>query len=156
LLNAKGEVIGVNTAIRADAQGLGFAIPIQTAQHVAQILFAKGKIDHPYLGIHMVTLTPEIKQQLVVNQELPLKITADRGVLIVQVAENSPAAKAGLTPGDVIFSVGEVTVETASDVQEQVEMSQIGQPLALEILRQDQRQTLEIRPAPFPKNSSPE
>jgi S1-C subfamily serine protease len=152
LLNAKGEVIGVNTAIRADAQGLGFAIPIQTAQHVAQTLFAKGNIDHPFLGIHMVTLTPEIKQQLQGTQELALNITADQGVLIIQVSENSPADQAGLKTGDVILSVGGVAVETATDVQEQVETSQIGQPLPLEILRQDRRQNIEVRPAPFPKN----
>jgi S1-C subfamily serine protease len=152
LLNAKGEVIGVNTAIRAEAQGLGFAIPIQTAQHVAQTLFNKGNIEHPYLGIQMVTLTPEIKKQLQNTQELALKITADQGILIVQVSENSPAAKAGLTAGDVILGVGGVTVKTATDVQEQVEVSQIGQPLALDILRQDKRQQIEVRPAPFPKN----
>ena len=152
LLNAKGEVIGVNTAIRADAQGLGFAIPIQTAQHVAQTLFAKGNIDHPYLGVHMVTLTPDVKKQLESRQELPLKITADQGILIVQVSENSPAAQAGLQAGDVILAVGNVEVSTATEVQEQVEMSRIGQPLPLEILRQNQRRTIDVRPAPFPKN----
>ena len=100
----------------------------------------------------MVTLTPEIKKQLQNTQELALNITADQGILIIQVSENSPAAKAGLTAGDVILSVGGVTVETATEVQEQVEISQIGQPLALYILRQDKRQKIEVRPAPFPKN----
>ncbi|MEB3228436.1 MAG: HhoA/HhoB/HtrA family serine endopeptidase [Synechocystis sp.] len=152
LLNAKGEVIGVNTAIRADAQGLGFAIPIQTAQHVAQTLFAEGTIDHPYLGIHMVTLTPEIKKQLQSNPDFSVEVNADQGILIIKVSENSPAAQAGLQAGDVILAVGSVPVATATEVQEEVEVSQIGQPLALDILRQNQRQSLYVRPAPFPQN----
>ena len=53
-------MIGINTAIRANAQGLGFAIPIETAQRIAEQLFEKGRVDHPYLGIQMVTLTPEL------------------------------------------------------------------------------------------------
>jgi len=58
LLNIEGEVIGINTAIKANAQGLGFAIPIETASRISQQLATKGKAEHPYLGIHMVTLNP--------------------------------------------------------------------------------------------------
>ncbi|MEY2985120.1 MAG: protease [Cyanobacteriota bacterium] len=154
LLNAKGEVIGVNTAIRADAQGLGFAIPIQTAQHVAQTLFATGNIDHPYLGIHMVTLTPEIKQQLQESPDFSGEVTGDQGILIVQVREGSPAAQAGLQAGDIILAVDGVEVATATEVQEEVEISRIGQPLTLEILRQNQPQFIDVYPAPFPKDFS--
>ncbi|HEY9651572.1 MAG TPA: trypsin-like peptidase domain-containing protein, partial [Coleofasciculaceae cyanobacterium] len=64
LLNARGQVIGVNTAIIKGAQGIGFAIPIDTAKQIAEQLIAKGRVDHPFLGIQMVPLTPEIKQQL--------------------------------------------------------------------------------------------
>jgi S1-C subfamily serine protease len=151
LLNAQGEVIGVNTAIRADAQGLGFAIPIQTAQRVADQLFSRGKMDHPYLGIQMVTLSPELKQELLTQKELPFKIEAEKGVLIVQIAKNSPAAQAGLKPGDIILKVGEAKVETATDVQEQVELSKIGQILQLKIDRQQKTKMIAIRPAAFPE-----
>jgi len=150
LLNAQGEVIGVNTAIRADAQGLGFAIPIQTAQRVADQLFSQGKMDHPYLGIQMVTLTPELKQELVSQKNLPFKITAEEGVLIVQIAKNSPASQAGLKPGDIILKVGGTKVATATDVQEQVELSRIGQTLQLEINRQQKTEMIAIRPGAFP------
>ncbi|MBE9195036.1 trypsin-like peptidase domain-containing protein [Synechocystis sp. LEGE 06083] len=152
LLNAKGEVIGVNTAIRADAQGLGFAIPIQTAQNVAENLFTKGKMEHPYLGIHMVTLTPEMTKQLRASGELPAGVTADRGVLIVQVSQGSPAAQAGLAPGDIILEVGGMGVKTASDVQERVEVSQIGEPLAIAVKRGQKSQMIAVRPGPFPED----
>lgn len=152
LLNAKGEVIGVNTAIRADAQGLGFAIPIQTAQNVAENLFTKGKMEHPYLGIHMVTLTPEMTKQLRASGELPAGVTADTGVLIVQVSQGSPAAQAGLAPGDIILEVGGMGVKTASDVQERVEVSQIGEPLAIAVKRRDKQEMIAVRPGPFPED----
>ncbi|AGF51694.1 protease; HhoB [Synechocystis sp. PCC 6803] len=152
LLNAKGEVIGVNTAIRADAQGLGFAIPIQTAQNVAENLFTKGKMEHPYLGIHMVTLTPEMTKQLRTSGELPAGVTADTGVLIIQVSPGSPAAQAGLAPGDIILEVGGMGVKTATDVQERVEVSQIGEPLAIAVKRGQKPQMMAVRPGPFPED----
>src|SRR5579883_815268 len=64
LLNQRGEVIGMNTAIIGGAQGLGFAIPINTAQRISSQLIATGKVSHPYLGIRMTTLTPELKKQI--------------------------------------------------------------------------------------------
>jgi S1-C subfamily serine protease len=152
LLNAKGEVIGVNTAIRADAQGLGFAIPIQTAQNVAENLFTKGKMEHPYLGIHMVTLTPEMTKQLRASGELPAGVTADTGVLIVQVSQGSPASQAGLATGDIILEVGGMGVKTAGDVQERVEVSQIGEPLAIAVKRGQKSQTIAVLPGPFPED----
>ncbi len=100
LLNAQGEVIGVNTAIRADAQGLGFAIPIETAAQVANQLFSKGRVEHPFLGIKMIDLTPAIKQE--VNRDTNLNIKQNTGVLIVRVIEKSPSDQAGLREGDII------------------------------------------------------
>lgn len=151
LLNANGDVIGINTAIRADGQGLGFAIPIQTAERVAEQLFRQGKIEHPYLGIHMLTLTPDLKQELDQQANLPFKLTQDSGVLIIEVAQNSPAAQAGLKAGDIILSVRKNTVLTAAEVQEQVENSEIGNPLELAIKRQQNSQVIAVSPAPFPK-----
>jgi S1-C subfamily serine protease len=85
LLNAKGQVIGVNTAIIQGAQGLGFAIPIDTAQPIAQQLVATGKAEHAYLGVQMVDLTSELRERL--NQEEQLKLTQDKGVLVVSFFE---------------------------------------------------------------------
>jgi S1-C subfamily serine protease len=150
LLNAKGEVIGINTAIRADAQGLGFAIPIETARKVANQLYSKGKADHPYIGIHMVTLDPEIREQLNQTKELGLTITRDEGVIVLRVVENAPAAKAGLKTGDVITKVGGKSVKTASDVQEGVEKSSIGGDLAIEIDRDGKSRKLTVQPGVFP------
>jgi S1-C subfamily serine protease len=152
LLNSQGEVIGINTAIRADAQGLGFAIPIETAQRIANQLFAKGQVDHPYLGIHMVNLDPEAKKQINASQEFDFKITEEEGVLVVKVLPNSPAAKSGLQPGDIIRQVGDRSVTTSVQVQEQVDLSEIGSKLEVEVLRNGTSKTLEVRPSAFPEN----
>ncbi|PSB02972.1 HhoA/HhoB/HtrA family serine endopeptidase [Merismopedia glauca] len=148
LLNDKGEVIGINTAIRADAQGLGFAIPINTADKIANQLFTKGKADHAFLGIQMIALTPEIKKQI--NSSTDVKITLDRGVLIGRVVPSSPAAQAGLKPGDVIQKINTKTITTANDVQDIIEASQIGQELSLEINRNGQTQIVTVKPGPYP------
>lgn len=151
LLNVRGEVIGINTAIRTDAQGLGFAIPIEIAQRIAQQLFDKGTADHPYLGIHMLTLNGEGKERLKEYlQDKSDKFTHEEGVLVVRVVENSPAAIAGLQEGDILHKVGKTEIHTAIDVQEEVEASIIGEPLSLEIKREGKTQKLSIRPTNFP------
>jgi S1-C subfamily serine protease len=151
LLNDAGEVIGINTAIRADAQGLGFAIPIETAERIANQLFAKGKADHPYLGVQMVNITAASKTEL--SRQLNVKITANNGVLITRIVENSPAASAGLRQGDVIQKIDGVAVNNPGEVQEQVEISTIGKDLPVEVNREGKIQKLKVKPAAFPTAS---
>ncbi|MEG4104697.1 HhoA/HhoB/HtrA family serine endopeptidase [Microcoleus sp. S13_C5] len=154
LLNDQGEVIGINTAIRADAQGLGFAIPIETAKRVSDQLFAKGKAEHPYLGIQMVSLTAATKAEL--NKQLDNnKITLDQGVAVTRVVENSPAQKADLRAGDVIQKVDGIAVNTPGDVQERVESTVVDKELEVEINRLGQVQKIKVRPGAFPLSGSP-
>ncbi|MDB9526375.1 trypsin-like peptidase domain-containing protein [Oscillatoria sp. CS-180] len=150
LLNDRGEVIGMNTAIRKEAQGLGFAIPVETFNRIATQLFEEGEVQHPYLGIQMIVLTPEVRDRINTEGELEMAINDDSGVLIVRVMEDTPAASGGLKPGDVIQRVGDNIVETPADVQSQVDASEIGQPLNVEIKRGDELQTIAIRPMPLP------
>ncbi len=150
LLNDRGEVIGMNTAIRRDAQGLGFAIPVETFQRIADQLFKTGEVQHPYLGIQMVLLTPEMRDRLNADTDLGLKVEAEDGVLIVRVLENTPAAEGGLQPGDIIQRVNGVAVETPTDVQSQVDAGEIGKPLTVEVQRGDQVEKVQVRPMPLP------
>lgn len=150
LLNARGEVIGINTAIISGAQGLGFAIPIDTAQRIAQQLIATGKVEHPYLGVQMVTLTPEIKERLRNSPNQKISITADRGIIIVRVARNSPADKAGLQPGDVIQSINNQPVNKAEELQQLLEKNGVGSQLQIQLQRGSQKLTLAARPEALP------
>jgi S1-C subfamily serine protease len=150
LLNAQGEVIGVNTAIRANAEGLGFAIPIEIASRIANQLVTKGEAAHPYLGIRMVTLTPSVRKDINDSSRLNLSVDAEAGVLVVGVIDNSPADRAGFQEGDIILNVGGTTVQTATDVQQAVEMSAIGEPLTVNVDREGKETPLTVRPGTFP------
>lgn len=150
LLNARGEVIAMNTAIIQGAQGLGFAIPINTAQRIAKQLIATGTVQHPYLGIQMIGLTPQLKENINSDPNSDLRIAEDKGVLVVQVMPNSPAAKAGLRAGDVIQKLNGNTVTDASGVQKAVDNSQVGGDMRLELRRQGQTLNLSVRPGTFP------
>lgn len=149
LLNSNGEVIGINTAIRAGAQGLGFAIPIETAQRVANQLFDKGRVEHPFLGVQMVTLSPDMRRKI--SQETDLKITQEQGVLIVRVLEKSPAEKAGLRAGDIIEKIGDLTVKDTSTVQQVVESNEVGVVLEMEVNRNGRKQKLQVKTGVYPK-----
>ncbi|BAQ60700.1 HtrA protease [Geminocystis sp. NIES-3708] len=150
LLNAKGEVIGINTAIRADAQGLGFAIPVETASRIANELLTKGKASHPYIGIQMITLNQDTIKNGHIPQNLGFNIDTEKGILVVKVISNSPAEKAGFLAGDVILKVDNQIVVSALDVQEQVDLSMIDETLLIEIDRQGKALTLEVSPQDFP------
>ncbi len=150
LLNATGEVVGINTAIRANAQGLGFAIPVETAERIANQLFSKGKVEHPYLGIQMVTVTPELREKINQDQDFDLKVTQDDGVLIVRVVPGSPAQRAGFKTGDIIKTVGSKPVKNATEVQQGVEASEVGSQLNVEVLRNGKTKLIVVRPGAFP------
>ncbi len=151
LLNARGQVIGMNTAIIRNAQGLGFAIPIRTAQRLADQLIRTGKVAHPFLGIEMVTLTPEVLQELRNNSDIPFQVTATEGALISGVLAQSPADQAGLKEGDVVVSVAGRPVKMAQDVQDQVAQSPIGQPLVLTLNRGGKAIALSVTPGEMPQ-----
>ncbi|MBV8882822.1 MAG: trypsin-like peptidase domain-containing protein, partial [Chroococcidiopsidaceae cyanobacterium CP_BM_RX_35] len=151
LLNAQGEVVGINTATQINAQGLAFAIPIETAMHVANQLFAKGHVEHPFLGIQMVDLTATAKDEL--NQEEPnLHLKQETGVLILQVVEKSPSDRAGLKKGDILQKINGMPVKKSAEVQDQVESSAIGSVLHIEVNRQGLNLTLTVKPGAFPTN----
>jgi len=150
LLNARGEVVGMNTAIIQGAQGLGFAIPINTAQRISRQIIATGKAQHPYLGIQMLGLTPEVKQRLNSDPNSGITVDADHGVLVVKVMPNSPAAKAGIRAGDVIQKLNGKAVTDADSVQQAVENSQVGGDLRVELERRGQNISLAVQPGTFP------
>ncbi len=147
LLNQQGEVIGINTAIIGRARGLGFAIPINQARNIAEQLIATGEVQHPYLGVQMVTLDSLTRERL--NRD-NLNLQADRGVVIVEVANASPAARAGLQSGDIIERIGDRQVLTAVEVQQAVAASSIGEDLAVQIARNGRRLTIAVQPSQFP------
>lgn len=151
LIDASGEVIGMNTAIIRGAQGLGFAIPINTVKRIADELIATGKVEHPFIGIRMVTIDDEIRQRINSDPSSPIEVTAEQGVLILQIVPNSPAAQAGLRPGDIIRQMEGQTIEDAEMVQQIVQKKEIGADLTMQVLRDGETRKITLQPAPLPQ-----
>jgi Do/DeqQ family serine protease len=154
LLNDQGQVIGMNTAIIQGAQSIGFAIPINRVRQIADQLATTGKVEHAYLGIQMVTLTPEIKQQLNSNPNSSLSVDQDQGVLIAKVMPDSPADKAGLRAGDVIHQIDGKAVTKAEEVQQAVDSSQVNANLRIQLTRNGQTKTLTVQPGAYPEQQN--
>jgi S1-C subfamily serine protease len=151
LLNQNGEVIGVNTAIIQGAQGLGFAIPIETAQRIAKQLIENGKVSRAYLGVQMVTVDANVKAEVNKDTEFCSKISDDKGVLITKVVENSPAAKSGAKCGDVIVKFDNKEILTADQVTQLVEDRSVGDKITVEVKRNGQVIALNMEAGLFPK-----
>ncbi len=128
LLNAEGSLIGINTAIYQGAEGIGFAIPIDTARRVVDELLRHGEVAPVWLGVELQDLDPRLHEVL----ELP---RGTKGALVSGVAEGSPAARAGLRRGDLILKAAGHPVPTARDVYGIVERATPGEELVLEIRR---------------------
>lgn len=142
LVNLAGQVIGVNTLIvrntgsGAVAEGLGFAIPIDTAQAVAAQIIQKGYFSHPYLGIAFQPITPDLAGAY----SLPVQW----GVYVTNVADNSPASQAGLKQGDIITKVGDITLDGSHSYLNTLYTYKAGDKVALSIVRSGQTAQMEI------------
>lgn len=147
LLNDRGEVIGINTAIRADAMGIGFAIPINKVKSILPLLSKGQAVPHPFLGIQMRTLTPDLARKNNSDPNAAIMLPEVSGVLVVNVIPDSPAARGGLRRGDVIVQIDGTGVTSAEQLQGLVERSRVGQALAMTVRRGDRggNQQLSVR-----------
>ncbi len=138
LVNAKGELIGINTAIISPYGGnvgIGFAIPINMAQEVAQQLIKFGSIHRGLMGIFVQHLAPELAQAMGYSEDL-------QGALIAQVNENSPAEKAGLKPGDIIVQINNTKITQVTQVKATIGLLRVGSEARITIKRDGKELTL--------------
>jgi len=147
LLNDTGEVIGINTAIRANAAGIGFAIPINKAKEVMPVLARGERVVHPYLGVQIATLTPELAKQNNSDPNSTVVLPEVSGVLVMGVVPNSPAATAGIRRGDVVTQIDGQAITDAEALQTLVDRSGIGKNLRLTVKRGNNTQQLSVRTA---------
>ncbi len=154
LLNAQGEVIGINTAIRADAMGIGFAIPINKAKAIQASLSRGERIAHPYLGVQIATLTPDMAKMNNEDPNSAIELPETDGVLVVRVLPNTPAAEAGLRRGDVITKVAGFRVKEADQLQSRVDQVKVGELLQVTLRRGDHTQQLSVKTADLSEQES--
>lgn len=141
LLNTRGEVIGINTAVNISAQGIGFAISINTAKDILEELINQGKIDRAYMGIYLSNMDENLAKYLGVP---------NKGVLVVEVVPGGPADKAGIKKYDVILVMDNIALETADGFQAIFKNKKPGESVNLQIVRGTQKisfsVTLEEKP----------
>ena len=133
LFNLKGEVVGINTAIVAGGQGIGFAIPVNMAKAVLPQL-KKGKVVYGYLGVYIQDITPELATSFGLKEA--------KGVLVSDVTADSPAKKAGVNKGDVILEYDGKQVEEKGQLTKMVGRTAIGKKVKLVVLRDKEQKTL--------------
>jgi serine protease Do len=127
LLNIKGEVVGINTAIIPYAQGIGFAIPINIAKKNIDDLINLGKVRRSWLGVYIQDVTPEIAKQF--------NLTEAKGVLVGDVIKNSPAEDVGIKTGDIIMKVNDEEVNSPEELQDKIRDVEIGKNADIEVMR---------------------
>jgi serine protease Do len=127
LFNMKGEVIGINTAIISDGQGIGFAIPVNTAKPLIPQLEANGEVTRGYLGANIQSITPDLSKAL--------KMEQSKGALVAEVVPGGPADKAGIKAGDVIVSFDGKPVHDSHDLPAMVAATAIGSEVPITLIR---------------------
>jgi serine protease Do len=128
LLNIKGEVVGINTAIIPYAQGIGFAIPINMAKRNIDDLINLGKVRRSWLGVYIQEVTPEIAKQFSLPEDA-------RGVLVGDIIKDSPAEEAGIKRGDIITKVNDKEVNSPGELQDKIRDVNIDDKANIEIMR---------------------
>jgi S1-C subfamily serine protease len=148
LVDTRGYVIGVNTAIIAWAQGICFATAVNTAKHVSGLLIRDGRVRRGYLGIAGADV--KLPRYLVRTLELD----DPRGVIVHSVERESPAARAGLQDGDVLIAIGERRTAGIDSLHRILTELPLGQPLPADILRRNERLRFSITPVENPAKVS--
>jgi S1-C subfamily serine protease len=136
LISLGGDVIGINTAINAQAQGIGFAIPINTAKEVLNDLIKNGSVTRPYIGVGLQDLTKDLVDYF--------KLKDQSGAIITYVYPNSPAEKAGLQQGDIILKINDRVIKNSNDVVETVSKAKINDKLVLVVFRNGQNRYISV------------
>lgn len=137
LVNLRGEVIGINNAIDARAQGIGFAIPANQAKGVLPQLREKGTVDRGYIGVHIAELSPEVAVQIGVPKSL-------RAPFVTHVVPGEPAAEAGMEPYDVIVEVNGRKVESSFDLVRAVTAVPVGEKADVKVLRKGKERRFKL------------
>jgi len=136
LINMQGEVVGINTAIVASGQGIGFAIPINMAKDIIAQLKLSGEVTRGWLGVGIQDLSKELEQYYGVE--------SSGGVLITQVFEGDPAEKSGIKPNDIIVEINGETVTSARELSSIIANTEIGKKTTIKLLRNGKRKTVQV------------
>lgn len=137
LVNADGEVVGINTAVAGDAQNVGFSIAITQARPIIEELRSGTTRTRPFLGVQMFNVTPAVAEEL--------QLEVDEGALVAEITEGSGAEVAGMRAGDVIVDIDGEKISDAGDVSDAVRKHKPGDEIKVTVARGGERETLTVR-----------
>lgn len=143
LFNFQGEVIGVNTAIIAGGQGIGFAIPVNMAKNIVSQLRNEGKVVRGWIGVYVQPVTPEIAESL--------KLQDDDGALVADVTEGGPADKAGIKRGDIIIELNGNKIDEMPELPKMVASKSPGTKAKVTVLRDGKEKVLNVKLGELPE-----
>ena len=143
LVNMSGEVVGMNTAIRAQATGIGFAVPANMIRDILPHLKREGRVTRSWLGVMIQEITPTLKAHL--------KLARERGVLITEVIEGGPAERAGLRPGDLVLEFNGKPIQTRRELRWQASLAGVGRDIPMRIARGQSEYVLTLRTEELPQ-----
>ena len=146
LINARGEVIGINSAISSRASNIGFAVPINQAVAILPQLKTRGRVSRGFIGVVLTDVTPDLQRSL--------KLTVSRGALVQDVSGDSPAERAGIRPYDVILSVDGRDVLTNEELIRDISGRQPGSLTRLELLRDGRRVAAQVKLTERPRDTT--
>jgi serine protease Do len=146
-VNLKGQVIGVNNAIVAGAQGIGFAIPIDEVKNIIPQLEKNGRIKKGYLGVGLADIDP--------NAAASLGLKDAEGVIVAQVDKNGPAYKAGIRPYDVIKEYNGKKITNSAELQNAVADTTVGKTVKVEVIREAKSKNFDVTMSERPEANSP-
>jgi serine protease Do len=136
LINMRGEVVGISTAIIAGGTGIGFAIPINMAKQIVPQLKERGEVTRGWLGVMIQRVTPELAKQF--------GLETSEGALVAQVVEDSPAEKAGIKREDIIIEFDHKKIHKMSELPKIVANTQVGKQVEVKVIRQGREEKLKI------------
>jgi len=137
LLNMNGEVVGINTAIIANGQGIGFAIPVNMAQGIVKQLQANGSVTRGWLGVGIQDLSPELAEYYGIKDK--------KGVLVAQVFEGDPADNAGIKANDLIVEVDGKSIRSSRELTKTIADIEVGKETTVTLLRDGKQKTLSVK-----------
>jgi len=146
LFNMRGEVVGINTAIIPYGQGIGFAIPVNTAKPLIPQLVSKGEVTRGYLGVSIQSMTPDLAKAL--------KVGDREGALVADVISGSPADKGGIERGDIIIRYNGKAVKDSHDLPAMVAATPVGEEATVTVLRDGKEHQLPIKVGKLPSEEA--
>jgi serine protease Do len=148
LLNIHGDLIGINTAIYAKAQGIGFAIPINKAKRIVSDLIQYGEVVLSWTGLFLQDLDKELAHYL--------RVPEDKGVIVKDVEPGSPAMIAGVRKGDIVLALDKIPIRSVDDYQQALKGFSVGSKIKLKILRDAREKTRSLTTSVFPEDRASE